>query len=630
MGKYTLVDFFDEKSKEFADKPFLKEKKNGEYQVMTYSEAHDLVLRYGAGWLSLGIKKGDKIALLCEGCNDWILGEMSMLYAGATNVPLSVKLTEAGDILFRINHSESRFVMVSQYQLEKIRKIKDKLGNIEKYIVVSFDDIIELEDDEILFGDLLKAGDSYEKEHPGKLLEVSQSVQNEDLANITYTSGTIADPKGVMLTHRNYTSNVEQIRDIVPFPKYTSTLVILPLDHCFAHVTGLYTFIDHGGLISTVPVGKTSMQTLRNIPLAIRDVRPNVIMTVPALARNLKNAVEKAVIEKGKNAMKIFNFAVSVAKAYNKEGYNRGTGFSVLLKPLVSFFDRFLFSSMRKSLGGELLFFIDGGAYLDVEMQKFWYATGIPMFQGYGLSEATPVISSSCREHHKLGTSGLPSPKIKVAIRDEDGRELPVGEKGEITIKGENVMAGYWKNKEATNAVIKDGWLYTGDLGTIDNDGYIDVYGRSKCLLIGNDGEKYSPEGIEEYITTISPYISQVMLYNNQNAYTVGLIVPDKSALERDISELNSDVGKKEAISKIKSAVDSFRKGGVNEGVFLERWLPTTFALLEDSFNEQNKMLNSTMKMVRSKIEKAYEERLKYLYTSEGKNVYNDSNMNVF
>ena len=193
-----------------------------------------------------------------------------------------------------------------------------------------------------------------------------------------YTSGTTADPKGVMLTHRNFTANVEHSLSAVPIPEGFRTLLILPLDHCFAHVTGFYTFIQRGGGIATVPTGKTLFEYIKNIPIALREFQPNVVMTVPALAKTFRKNVETSIRNMGPFFEKVFDFAIKVNMAYYKEGYNKGRKFSWLLKPLVLLFDKLMFSSLRKGLGGKLQFFVDGGAYLDVDMQKFWYATGIP------------------------------------------------------------------------------------------------------------------------------------------------------------------------------------------------------------------------------------------------------------
>ena len=625
MKKKTLIDLFNESVARYGQNPFLWER-DTEFRPTTYKEVHVLVHRLGAGFLAMGLGKGERIALLAEGSGTWMIGELAILFAGGVNVPLSVKLVEAFDLQFRLNHSEARFILVSGTQVSKIRSIREKLETVEKVII--FGDVPgELQEGEMELDTLFHLGDAYIMYHPGELDRVAATVEGDDLANITYTSGTTADPKGVMLTHRNFTANVAQCLSVVQIPEFFRTLLILPLDHCFAHVTGLYFFMSVGGSLASVPVGKTFIENIRNIPIAMKEFQPQVIITVPALAKTFKNSVEQNVLSKGPAAVKLFHLGMKISMAYNKEGWNKGTKGSWVLKPLVKIFDRILFSKMRHALGGKLEFFVDGGAYLDIEMQKFWYAAGIPMYQGYGLSEATPVISCNMITNHKLGTSGQVVANLELVLRDPDGNPVPKGEKGEITVRGENVMKGYWKNPEATARTIKGGWLYTGDLGSLDEAGFLSVYGRSKSLLIGSDGEKYSPEGIEETITTLYPIIEQIMLYNNQNSYTTALIVPSKEALKRLVPALDTPEGQKEAIQLVFDVLNNFRKGGKHEGLFPERWLPSAFAILSENFNETNGMMNSTLKMVRGKIEKAYSEVLATLLTAEGRKHLSNQNL---
>ncbi|MNS75772.1 Long-chain-fatty-acid--CoA ligase FadD15 [compost metagenome] len=219
---------------------------------------------------------------------------------------------------------------------------------------------------------------------------------------------------------------------------------------------------------------------------------------------------------------------------------------------------------------------------------------------------------------------------MELKICDEQGNSLPVGQKGEIVIKGENVMMGYWKNETATADTIKNGWLHTGDLGYMDSDGFLYVLGRFKSLLIGSDGEKYSPEGIEESLVENSKFIDQVMLHNNQDAYTTALLVPNKESLKSYLRQkgLNweSEEGKKEAIKMLQAEVNEYKSQGKFAGIFPERWLPATFAILPEGFTEQNHFLNSTLKMVRGKITDHYQNRIEALYTAEGKNILNDEN----
>ncbi len=629
MKKMTIVDLFDACVRQYSGNPFLWERTDKSFQPTTYAQVQERVMALGGGLMDMGVKKDDRVALLSEGCNAWIIGELAILHAGGVNVPLSIKLNEPNDLIFRLNHSDARFVMVSLTQLPKIRAIRESLKTVEGIIVFGASEK-DLQAGESTLDSLYEKGAEWNATHPGELKTMAESVQGDDYANISYTSGTTADPKGILLTHRNYTANVEQALSLMTIPTTYKTLLILPLDHCFAHVAGFYSFMASGASIATVPVGKTPMESLKNIPLSIKEIQPNLLLSVPALAKSFKGNIEKGVREKGKVVETLFNWGLKVAIAYNKEGYNKGTKGTWLLRPLVDMFDKIVFSKLRDAMGGKLDFFVGGGALLDIDMQKFWYAIGIPMYQGYGLSEATPVISSNGEAHHKLGSSGYLVSNMEMTIRDDKGNILPVGERGEIVIKGENVMAGYWKNPQATADTIKDGWLYTGDLGAMDKDGFLYVYGRFKSLLIGSDGEKYSPEGIEESLVTLSPYIDQVLLYNNQSPYTVALVVPNKEALKRAISELDTQEEKKAGIQLILDSINAFKKGGDYEGQFPERWLPAAIAVLDEGFTEQNHLMNSTMKLVRGKIEKKYAQRLDYLMSPEGKQPFNQQNLNAF
>ena len=586
----------------------------------------------GAGLQALGVKKGDTMALLSEGRNLWVIGELAMFYAGAINVPLSIKLEESSDLLFRLKHGDVKFVMVSGTQLKKVRAIKDQLDAVEKIIV--FDNCGELQDKEILMDDVFAMGDKFLTEHTmEEFLSVANSLQNDDYATITYTSGTTADPKGVVLTHRNYTANVEQALTLVHIDETWRTLIILPLDHCFAHVVGFYIMMSRGATAATVQVGRTPLETLKNIPLNIKEVKPHFILSVPALAKTFKKNIENGIRAKGKTTMSLFKFALKVAQIYNGDSNIDFKGWRLILAPMVKLFDKILFSKVRENFGGEMRFFIGGGALLDKDLQKFYMAIGMPMFQGYGLSEATPVISSNGPERYRFGSSGKLVSPIEIRIMDADGKELPVGEMGEIVVKGENVMAGYWKNPTSTAETLRNGYLYTGDLGYMSKENLLYVKGRFKSLLIGSDGEKYSPEGIEEALVEHSSCIDQIMLYNNQSAYTSALIVPNKERLEKHIAHqglsLKTEEGRKAAIREIEKQIAVFKKGGELETMFPERWLPATFAVLAEPFTEQNQMINSTMKMVRGKIEKAYADRLQYIYTPEGKQLYNQQNLDA-
>ncbi len=630
--KKTLVDLFEASVSKYPNNTFLLEKTGKKFEPTTYAQVKEQVYRFGAGLQAIGVKKGDTMALLSEGRNMWVIGELSMFYAGAVNVPLSIKLEESNDLLFRLIHGDVKYVMVSGTQLKKIRAIKEKLSLVEKIIV--FDEQPAYEEKEMALEEVLKLGDEFLRTHTEEeFLQVAHSIQNDDYATITYTSGTTADPKGVVLTHRNYTANVEQALTLVDIDQTWRTLIILPLDHCFAHVVGFYIMMSVGATAATTQVGRTPLETLKNIPINIKEVRPHFILSVPALAKTFKKNIEQGIRAKGPTAVRLFNWGMKIRQMYFGDSNLDFKGFRLFLKPLVALFDKIIFSKVRENFGGELRFFIGGGALLDKDLQKFYVGIGMPMFQGYGLSEATPVISSNGPGLYRFGSSGKLVKPIELKICDSEGKELPVGEMGEIVVKGENVMAGYWKNPESTAETVRDGYLYTGDLGYMSKEGLLYVKGRFKSLLISSDGEKYSPEGIEEALVEKSPYIDQVMLYNNQSNYTTAVIVPNRDQLTRTLKaqglDLSTEDGRKAALQILDGEMNKYKKGGDFEGMFPERWLPTCFAVLSEPFTEQNQMINSTMKMVRGKIEKAYADRIAYMYTAAGKQLLNEQNLDA-
>ncbi|WP_291862592.1 long-chain fatty acid--CoA ligase [Marinilabilia sp.] len=624
----SIINYFEEKVKKYGDHPLLWEKREGRFQPTTYKETREQVMDLAAGLVDFGIKKGDRLALLSEGRNSWLVSELAILFCGAINVPLSTKLEADQELIFRIVHSESRVIIASGNQLLKIRQIMPNLPAVEKIIVL--DNLNDIQEKEISYKEVVNSGKKYLKNHLQEINQIKDSVDFNDIANISYTSGTTAQPKGIMLSHRNYTANVEQAFSFIDIPAHFRTLVVLPWDHAFAHTAALYAFMYKGASIASVETGKNQIETLKNFANNILEIQPHVLMSVPAMAKNFRKNIEKGIATKGKFSSALFNLAMRYAIWYNGKGNDKGNGFKKMTTPLYKLFDNILFKAIRVRFGGNLQFFIGGGALLDIDLQKFFYALGIPMYQGYGLSEAAPIISANTPNHHKLGSSGPIVQNLEVRICDDQGRELPAETSGEIVIKGENVMLGYWKNEEATRETIKDGWLYTGDLGYMDQEGYLYVLGRFKSLLIGSDGEKYSPEGIEEAIIDHCPLIDQFVLHNNQNPYTVGLIVPNVEQTKQLIKHLDGDLTPEQKADKVLEAIQEqlaeFKKGGKLENMYPARWLPSASIILPEAFTEANKLLNSTMKIVRRKVEEHFEDEINFLYSAEGREFQSERN----
>lgn len=623
----TIIELFETAVANYPDNIYLWEKTNGKYEGTSYKETHEKVLDLTAGLIQLGFKKGDRAGLISDGRNDWIISELGMLYAGGINVPLSIRL-QNNELAFRLKHSGSKYIFVSKQHQHKAEAIINELPDVEK--IIYLDGTETPGDKAVDYRQLLANGAKYRKAHPEEVEAVWKAVEPDDIANISYTSGTTADPKGIMLSHRNYAANVVQSNSLLDLQPEWITLAILPWDHAFAHTTCLYVFMYKGASIASVEVGKTPLETLRNLPKNIQEIKPNLMMSVPAYSKTFRKNIEAGIRKKGKFLFNIYNFALKVAYAHNGYGNNRGKGLRFFLKPLYALFDALLFKTIRKGFGGNMKFFIGGGALLDIELQRYFYAIGIPICQGYGLTEASPVISSNVPQDVVFGSSGKLVKNLELRILDENGKELPCGEKGEIVIKGDNVMLGYWENPDATAEALRNGWLHTGDMGYMGSDGFLYVLGRFKSLLIGNDGEKYSPEGIEEALVDQSPFIQQIMLYNNQNPYTVGMVVPDIEAINRELKnrgiEKNTPEGNQASLEIIQQEINAYKKGGKYQETFPERWLPATIAVLPHAFTAENKLLNATMKMVRKQVVEHFANELEFLYTPAAKKIDNEMN----
>jgi long-chain acyl-CoA synthetase len=625
----SLIEFFEENVDRFTNNPYMWEKRDGSFQPTTYGEMRELVYQFAAGMMTIGIKKGDRLALLAESRAWWVVAEMGMFYLGAIDVPLSIQLNEPGDLTFRLKHSGSRMIIVSASQLKKIEAIKKDLPDLEKIILM--DPKESYDEDEVYMGNLMEDGKKLLEEDFESFKKVYESVSPDDLANICYTSGTTADPKGIMLSQRNYTANTEQALTVLSIPETWRMFLFLPWDHSFAHTAGLFTIMAVGASLAALEMGKTSFETRKNISKNIQEIKPDLMFSVPTIAKNFRNNIESGVRAKGNFTYSLFKAGLKIAYKYNGIGWDRGKGFKILLKPIYALFDAVVFKKVRNAMGGNMKYFFGGAALLDIELQRFFYAIGIPIYQCYGLTESSPIISINSPERHKMGASGVIPENMEIRICNDEGNEVPLGEKGEIVIRGENVMKGYWKNEETTAETIRDEWLFTGDMGYMDQDGFLYVLGRYKSLLIADDGEKYSPEGIEEAFTDQSEYIDQCLLHNNQNPYTVTLVHPDADALKRFLKGKgltpDSEEGIHACLTLVDNEVREYRSNGKYGDMFPQRWIPANLGILSEGFTIENKLMNPTYKIIRPKVEEHYGELFEFLYTPESKNVINPRNV---
>ncbi|MDP3130682.1 MAG: AMP-binding protein, partial [Bacillota bacterium] len=441
------------------------------------------------------------------------------------------------------------------------------------------------------------------------------------------TSGTTGNPKGIMLTHLNYWTNCHDGVELFQMPSGFKTLVILPVDHSFAHTAGLYISLLIGMTLYFVDSRGGGIATLRNIPINLKESEPTFIMTVPALSGNFMKKIVSGIEEKGGLIERLFKVGIANGIAYIGDGFRKPP----LAVRARAFFPYMLAKTVifkkvkRMIFGKNILYCVGGGALLDVKQQEFYAAFGLPIYQGYGLTEAAPIISSNSPVSHKFGTSGKICSSIECKLIKPDGTLAKVGENAEIVIRGGNVMKGYFKNPEASAACLRDGWLYTGDLAHWDEDGFLVVVGREKALLIAEDGEKYSPEEIEEAVLSSTEVFDQIMVWCEQKKYVTALVTVDVAKVEKLIAAKRIEDASALLIF-LKEEFYRFRSNPKAKKV-QTAWVPSVFQISPAAFGEKDGTVNSTMKIVRHRISSLYRELIDYSYTPEGSKPVNQKNL---
>ncbi len=617
--KKTVINLLHRAVEKYGDSPYLAEKVDKIWLKDSFKDIDQKSDVFASKLLALQFSRESKISILAEGRTAWVVAEYGIVKSSCIAVPLSVKLTQE-EILFRILHSDSLAIVTSHNHIQKIIPLLSEITSPDFKIIYLDDDkefiqkiskqnSIDLSEYIIYYQDIIKGG----KLQMEELSQSIDSIEEDDVVTISYTSGTTGNPKGIMLTHKNYYANSMASYESFDIRSGSKLFNVLPLDHSFAHTVGIYVSTLIPYTIYFLDTKGGPMAALKNIPLNISEVKPNLMLSVPALSakfmKNIINGIEKkgdfikGLFQKGLKASMQFKTQKGVAKWLNYPLY-------IIAKKLI-------FKKIIDGFGGEMEFMVGGGALLDIKQQEFFYAIGMPVYQGYGLTEASPVISSNTPVVHKLGTSGKVIPNLKCMIMD-DGKIMPQGKRGEIVVDGDSVMKGYYKNPTATTEAIQDGLLFTGDLGYYDEDGFLMVSGRAKALLISEDGEKYSPEEIEETILSSSPFVEHALLYNDHSKFTSALFTLQEEVIRTYIKK-NSISSPEELLKVMEETMFSFKNDPQFKGKFQEKWMPNTYRFVDERFTEENKMVNSTMKMVRFKITEHYKELIDEMYQKDKK-----------
>ncbi len=628
----TIIRMLHEASKRYPSRAYATKKEDQGWVEFSFSAIDAASDEVAAFLLDHNVKTQSSFGILAEGRPEWIIGEMGMLKARCVSVPLSIKLT-AEEIAFRLTHSEAAGIFASSNTLDNVAKALQLMEHKPLlYYLDAFDDRLKRHSKElnwqegtdyVLWDTMLSQGKKTLKKSPTLVKDVEASIDENDTINICYTSGTTGNPKGIMLTHLNYWANSHDAVALFDLPDaQLSTLVVLPVDHSFAHTVAIYTALLKGITIHFVDARGSNAAIIRNFPKNLQEVNPSFLLTVPSISGNFMKKMSQGIAEKGPFIEGIFQRGLKAGIRRNGDGYNRP---SIWVR-LATFFPYKLaallvFPKLRHVFGNKILYCVGGGALLEARQQHFFGAIGVPVYQGYGLTEAAPIISSNSPLRYKFGTSGMVAPSVVCKIMKSETEEANVGEKGEIVITGENVMKGYFKNPVATAEVLKkengQTWLWTGDLGYFDEDGFLVVTGRAKALLIAKDGEKYSPEEVEEAMINHTDMLNQVLVYNDHQTITTALVTLQEDQVKKMIAE--EQLKSPEAV--LKRIVESLKEYEKEvRSAIPSQWLPARFTLIETPFSEADGLVNSTMKLVRYKVIEFYKGRIDQMYSSDDVN----------
>ncbi|MDR1047675.1 MAG: AMP-binding protein, partial [Treponema sp.] len=635
----TVIELLHSGAKKYGNVPYLGGKTGDMWQTISFKEADRLSSAFALSLLRMNYKKGDTISILAEGRPSWVISEFGLLKAGCISVPLSPRLSRE-ELVFRLEHSESRALLVSENYFQRGA---EALGASSSLILVcisprnthteelarkfSFHEGKNLFYYDELIGQgkyLLNAAGGEGPELRISLDEIEDTISPDDTVTISYTGETGGNPRGIMLSHRNYLHNTFNSAEAVYVPHGWKSLIMLPLDHSFAHTVGLYIFL-YRGLTMYFPDSEGGpLSAFRNLPSNLQEVNPDFLLTIPALTGSFMKKMILSVQARGKLIYFLFSAGLRAGIKYAGNGFDKPgpwRRFSTFIPRALA--NALIFPRLRAFFGKDIKFCVGGGAMLEIRQQEFFNAIGVPVYQGYGLTENAPIICANSAERHKFGTSGNIIPDLEVRIM-KDGKECSTGGIGEIVIRGGSVMKGYFKNPEATAETLRDGCLWSGDLGYRDEDGFLVVTGREKDLLISADGEKYSPETIEEAVLNTSRFVNQIMVYNERRKFTGAFVTLNIAELKAAVEKAGivsggaggtvlSDDDLDRIIDLVREDLIAFRPLP-GRRVIPPRWRPASFAIIPGAFDESNGLINSTMKLVRHRIRDFYRTRIEEMY----------------
>ena len=593
----TLVEVFEYVARVHPRPDTLNYKLNGRWIAISSEEMLRRVRYIAVGLYSLGIRSGDRVAILSESRPEWTLTDAGCMFATAIDVPIYPTLTPP-QVRYILKDSGARvLVLKNKEKFLEIREILAECPAVEHLIFIekASDEAIQA----LSLAELEARGLRFEETEPNVTYNGAHQIQPDDLATIIYTSGTTGEPKGVMLTHANLVSNLIDSSGHLSFNRDDSALSVLPLSHVLERLA-MYMYLYHG---MAVYFG----ESLEAIGSNLREVKPTIFVGVPRIFEKIFARVKEKSAEKGQLNVAFLNWAVAVGKQYARLAtHHQKIPAWLELKRRVA--DKLIFSKMRTALGGRIRLLVSGGAALPEELGHVYIGAGLPIVQGYGLTETSPVITAGALEDNRVGTVGKPIRNVEVRIAAD----------GEIETRGPNVMRGYYNKPEETRAVFTDdGWFKTGDIGALDEDGFLSITDRKKELFKTSGGKYIAPQPIEQMIKG-SRFVNQVVLVGNGRKFAAALIVPDWELIE-SYAQLKDIKGNHAELSKNPRIIDLFERqiaGLTTELAQYER--VKKVALLENELTIEGEELTPTLKVKRRVIDEKYRDVIDALYAEAG------------
>lgn len=594
MDDATIGKMFLNRVEKYGPRTLFKVKRDGKYVNTSWNVAGQAAREFALGLLEAGIEHGDRVALLSENRPEWAFSDLGILSIGAVNVPIYATNTPK-QVEYILSDSAARILIVStQQQLDKALEARPNCPALEKIVVL---DEIGKTDYPIVstFKQVCEEGAKSGKGDTFK--ERLDAVKAQDLASIIYTSGTTGDPKGVMLIHDNFLSNCRSVKQILPLSEEDICLSFLPLSHSFERMAGYYAPIFVGSTIAYAE----SIDTIRD---NLQEVRPTFMASVPRIYEKFHASVLETVQAGSPLKQKIFDWSFAVGGMMSQcKISNQAPPGSLKLKYKIA--DTLVFTKIRENVGGRLKYFISGGAPLAREINEFFHALGITILEGYGLTETSPVLTTNTPDAFRFGTVGKAVPDVEIVIAKD----------GEILAKGPNIMTGYFnKPTETAEAIDAAGYFHTGDIGVVDDDGFLKITDRKKDIIVTSGGKNISPQNIENMLKS-DMLISNAMVHGDRRKFLSALITVDYEKLgpvakaQGIECDSHADLAKDERVLELVGERIEAVNSQLARYETIKKW-----ALIEKDFSIEGGELTPTLKVKRKVVTAQYQDILDAFY----------------